>query len=84
MVSDRAAWWNSPLHPDAIEMGISVPPLSGYEESEYGPPTELDDAWFTHHVASLGYPRGYKDPVIDGQLDIVTYLANEEWEQDRE
>lgn len=82
MVSDRAAWWDR--HHVLTDNPEQSWYLDGYLESDYGPPSQLDDAWFTHHVASLGYPRGYKDPVINGQLDIITYLANEEWDADRE
>lgn len=40
-------------------------------DDEAGPPTVEDDAWFTHAVASLGYPKGKRDPKpMDGQTNL--------------
>lgn len=79
MVSDRATWWEGDL-PD----GMDTDSLDGYIESEYGPPSQWDDAWFTQWVVSLNYPKGWKNPMIDGQMDMNVYFSNESWEDDRE
>lgn len=42
---------------------------------EYGPPTELEDAWFTQTVASLDYPKVKRDPKpMNGQMSLTDAL----------
>lgn len=42
------------------------------DDGETGPPTIEDDAWFTHSVASLGYPRLERGPKpYPGQMDLT-------------
>lgn len=42
-----------------------------YDESESGPPTMEDDAWYTHAVVSLGYPKVKRGDVpMDGQTAL--------------
>lgn len=44
-----------------------------YDDDDTGPPTEADDAWHTHNIASLNYPRSNRDPApIPGQLRLPT------------
>lgn len=67
----REPWWIGPGDDDV--------PADGPEWDESGPPSLLDDAWFTQYVASLGYPRGKRDPIqANGQFSFQDYLLAEE------
>lgn len=47
------------------------------DDGETGPPTPEDDAWFSHFIASLNYPRAKRGPEpYPGQLDIT-----EDWRE---
>lgn len=73
MVTDRGSGWSGPGDDDV--------PAVEPDGDGYGPPSELEDAWFTQFVASRGYPRPGRDPIqFNGQLDIYQYLENEEAE----
>lgn len=42
------------------------------DEGESGPPSLEDDAWLTHFVASLNYPKGRRDlKPMEGQMSIT-------------
>jgi hypothetical protein len=45
------------------------------DEQDSGPPSIADDAWFTHHVASLNYPPPKRDPApYPGQTTLTDHL----------
>lgn len=46
----------------------------------YGPPTMEDDAWYTHAVVSLGYPKLRRDPKpANGQMTILDVSPSGAW-----
>lgn len=63
MGTDHGTRWDSP---DAWDRR--------YGPDEYGPPSELDLAWYIHHVVARDYPRLVQKAELPGQTDIYEQL----------
>lgn len=56
------SWWVGPGDED-----YAYPDDDDWDWLAYGPPDELADKWFQHHVVSLGYPYTRPKPEMNGQ-----------------
>lgn len=74
MGADREPGWVGPGDADVPELGVEP------GDDGYGPPSWIDDIWFSHHVVALEYPKvRLGDVQYEGQMSIEDALDQQSY-----